>query len=122
MATSSCARQRSRRERLRESGARELLVTLYPDSLKALERLCQGGASISEAISQALIQAVAGPAKRESEKALRARRKAEVDLEKAKARTEEAKAATYAKLIELQDRGIVINDLFCDVDGVYKKH
>lgn len=113
MAKTAAERQRERRERLRQEGTRELLVTLDPAALKALDRLCKSGQTASMAICFALRQSVAGLTKPESKRALTARLNAERDIEKAKAKTAEA-------LLELSKRGVEIQDFDREEDGVFR--
>ena len=112
MATSPSERQRARRKRLREAGARELLVTLQHDALSALNRLCEEGRTASEAISYALLQSVS-VAKPESRKDLQARLKAEAEIERSNAETLKA-------LLELKARGVVVKEAVCGEDGVFR--
>ncbi len=59
MAKSGAERQRDRRRRLKQSGAREVTVTLDAEAQQAVQQLAREGQTLSDVIAGALLQCVA---------------------------------------------------------------
>lgn len=113
MAKTAAERQQDRRKRLKDTGKKEVLVTLDQEALKALDRLCKNGQGQSEAICNALRQSVAGLAIRETEEALALRLKEEKKIE-------EIKARTAATMLEIAKCGREVQVCTRDKDGVFR--
>ncbi len=101
MAISAKERQQKHRERLRNQGKKQLLVTLEPKAFEALVRICKkNGFTHNQGINDTLLQAVAGVKARETDKDVRTRIRAETALKKAEA--QKIKEETAQKSAEVE--------------------
>lgn len=114
MAKTAAERQRAKRERLAEQGAKQVLITLSPAAVWALEWLQQPGRTKSEAVEHALLLAIAGKNTPEKAKAKKVGVKSERLTAEEQARTTEA-------LTALKDRGVAVHEVERGKDGVFRK-
>jgi competence protein ComGF len=121
MATSAKERQQKHRERLRNQGKKQLLVTLEPKAFKALDRICKkNGFTHNQGINDTLLQAVAGVKARETDKQIKARIKAEMDLKKVEAEKLKLEKELAETLVAMEKMGKKLTVMKPGEDGVYK--